>query len=231
MVTQFITDNAERELLFSKLDPFSEQFILAARNSSKYKKTIEYLNTLDKSLKIKIIVTLTGKTFNKLLSVTDESLKENTQKLFMEYASIISYIIEGAYPDNVPIYKRIELENLIQDIPSLQNKLSIYHKLILFIPEVPKVSGKPALVSPPPVIKQYEIYGNLNLRDTYDYLSKRAAFLETDREKEVASNEAVPPEEVVEPPTETLPFDKQMEFINLPNKPLDLTGPFLLKWN
>lgn len=232
---QLISNNAERESLLATLEPFSQGFIKAARTSNNYKKELTTLNSLPKDLPVKIIVSLSGRNFNKLISSIDETLRENTQRLFKEFTGHIIYIVEHVELPDPPLFKKIELNNtILSEIPSLQNELSIFHMITVYTNEK---NTNPKMISSSTITKKYEIYGNLSIKAAHDYLLNRRNEIEKEEinKIEVEKGETPTEHEVqpvpVEPTPANLPFDKHMEFINLPNTKIDLTGPFLLKWS
>lgn len=220
---RFTNDQAANDFLFKHLNPLSEDLIVAARSSSTYKQTLSYLNTLPKNLYIEVYIALSGRSFNRTIMLLGEEVRENVQTFFKEMTGNLSYLYEDRIISNTPIFKEIHVENIkVGDVPSLQKELSIFHKITLILPpELPEGGYREGY-------KPFNIYGNLPIEQAYKAIQHK---IYVKKYKEDAAQE----EEIYnidrEEEIANMPFDKHMEFINLPNKPLDLTGPFLLKWN
>lgn len=220
---QFTNEKAANEFLFKHLNPLSEDLIYQARISPGYKQTLSYLNTLPKNLEIEVYISLSGRSFNKTIMQLGEELKENLQKFFTEMTGDLAYIYEDRIIANPPIFKEIQVENLtVGQVPSLQKELSIFHKIALILPpELPEGGYREGY-------KPFNIYGNLTIEEAYKHIQNKVYVkkIKEDSAQEEQQYDIQREEEIA-----NLPFDKHMEFINLPKTQLDLTGPFLLKWS
>lgn len=219
---RFNNEEAANDFLFKHLNPLSEDLIAEARVSTVYKQTLSYLNTLPKNLDIEVYISLSGRSFNKAIKLLREEVRENVQKFFKEMTGNLTYLYEDRILANTPIFKEIQIENIkVGDVPSLQQGLSIFHKMTLILPtELPEGGYREGF-------KPQSIYGNLTIENAYKVLQNKIDIKKNNedsaQEQEIAQ---IDKEEEIA----NMPFDKHMEFVELSNKPLDLTGPFLLKW-
>jgi len=217
--------------IFTILNPSIQSLEQAARESSKYKETLAYLNSLDKNLIVNVDIGLSYRNLDRSLkTIADQSSKDIISVFFKDLTSKIRFIFSK--DKNDAMFATISLNFPISHIPDIMSILPIFYKIELSIENV-----KHTVYGISKLEKSYEIVQNMyRTKKSNDDLEseKDASFSDG---KDDALNAAQSHVNVIDQSIKSendrvdqMPFDQQYEFIHLDNKSPDFTGPFLLKW-
>ena len=207
--------------IFSILNPSSMALEQSARESNKYKETLDLLNQLDGNIPVTINISLSYRNLDRSLkTIPDQSTKDLISVFFKNFTSKLGFIFSKE--NNNTMFSTISLNFPISHVPDIMAILPIFYKIDL---GSNNFSEKYTVYGISKLDKSYEIIQNMyrskKSNEELESAKDKSFSVENDEIRDAVQTKIAGIDQEIKADNErfdNMSFDKRYDFINLPKK-------------